>query len=98
MQGDLAGYIRDYVETVTSLWAPRGVKIEVSSDEKPLERAFRPIEVGIVIDNLVCECCKGACFQSWEFSCKSPRVPIRNLIITVADDGAGWSESLDSLE
>ena len=97
VQADLAGYIRDYVETVTSLWAPRGVKIEVSSDEKPLERAFRPIEVGIVIDNLVANAAKARASKVGVFL-QVTKGTNPELIITVADDGAGWSESLDPLE
>lgn len=97
VEADLAGYIRDYVETVTSLWAPRGVKVEVSSDEKPLERTFRPIEVGIVIDNLVANAAKAHASKVGVLLEVSKGMN-PELIVTVADDGDGWSQSPDSLE
>ncbi|MDE0678990.1 MAG: ATP-binding protein [Gammaproteobacteria bacterium] len=97
VQADLAGYIRDYIETVTSLWAPRGVKIEVSGDEKPLERTFRPIEVGILIDNLVSNAAKAHASKVGVFLQLS-KGSNPELTITVADDGDGWSQALEPLE
>lgn len=97
VEADLAGYICDYAETVTSLWAPRGVKVEVSSDKKPLERKFRPIDVGIVIDNLVANAAK-AHASKVAVLLEISKGPNPELIVTVADDGDGWSQSPDSLE
>ncbi len=89
-------YIRDYAETVSSLWAPRGVNIEVTSDEKPLPRKFRPIEVGIVIDNLVANAAKAHASKVGVFLQVS-KGSNPELVVTVADDGDGWFESLDPL-
>jgi len=96
VEADLAGYIRDYAETVSSLWAPRGVNIEVTSDEKPLPRKFRPIEVGIVIDNLVANAAKAHASKVGVFLQVS-KGSNPELVVTVADDGDGWSESLNPL-
>ncbi len=97
VEADLASYIRDYAETVSSLWAPRGVNIEVTSDEKPLPRKFRPIEVGIVIDNLVANAAKAHASKVGVFLQVS-KGSNPELVVTVADDGDGWFESLDPLE
>lgn len=97
VEADLAGYIRDYVETVSSLWAPRGVNIEISSDGKQLERAFRPIEVGIVVDNLIANAAKAHATKVGIFL-QVGKGANPELMITVADDGNGWSRSLDPLE
>ena len=94
---DLAVYIRDYTATVASLWAPRGISPAVQSTAKPIERLFRPIEVGIVIDNLVTNAAKARAAHIWFFlsSGSGPKPP---LIVTVADDGIGWPATLDPLE
>ena len=93
MEADLSVYVHDYVTTISALWAPRGVVVEVHGDGKRFERAFRPIEVGIVIDNLVSNSVKARAAKIGFFLevSKSPK-PV--LSITVADDGAGWPVSL----
>ena len=93
---DLAVYIRDYVRTVSSLWAPRGVGVDVQGDVKQLEYIFRPIEVGIVIDNLVSNAVKARASRVM-FFLKHGKGPRPDLTITVADDGTGWPHSLDPI-
>ena len=90
----LAVYIRDYIETVSSLWAPRGIHVEVRGDTKFSERSFRPIDVGIVIDNLVSNAAKARASRI-VFILESSPGPKPDLKVTVADDGTGWPPSLD---
>ena len=94
---DLSVYIRDYIATVASLWAPRGISPAVQSTARPIERLFRPIEVGIVIDNLVTNAAKARAAHIL-FSLSSGNGPKPPLIVTVADDGIGWPATLDPLE
>ena len=96
VKADLAVYIRDYIETVSSLWAPRGVAVEVQSDAKKLERAFRPIEVGIVIDNLISNAVKARAARI-KFFLQDGKGPKPELTITVADDGTGWPQSMEPI-
>ena len=96
VKADLAVYIRDYVETVSSLWAPRGVSVDVQGDVKQLEYVFRPIEVGIVIDNLVSNAVKARASRI-VFFLKNGKRPRPELTITVADDGTGWPPLLDPI-
>ena len=96
VKADLAVYIRDYVETVSSLWAPRGVDVDVQSDVKPSERSFRPIAVGILIDNLVSNAAKARASRI-VFFLQDGKGPKPDLVITVADDGIGWPQSLDPI-
>ena len=94
---DLALYVRDYVETVASLWAPRGVEVRVDGEVRSGDRPFRPIEVGILIDNLVSNAAKaGASIVC--FVMEDGRGPKPELVISVADDGTGWPPSLEPLE
>ena len=96
---DLGVYVRDYVETVSSLWAPRGVKVSTSGSdvEKGFERKFKPIEVGIVIDNLVANAAKARASKV-NFALKLGKGPKPSLTIEVADDGTGWPLKLKPLE
>ncbi|GAA2849003.1 signal transduction histidine kinase [Aminobacter aminovorans] len=96
-KADLSAYIRDYIEIITNLWAPQGLKVQVSSDEVEVVRTFRPIEIGIVVDNLVTNAAKAkASIVSFGLSATAGTRP--ELVIEVADDGNGWPESLDALE
>ena len=94
---DLAIYIRDYIMTISSLWAPRDVTVQVEADGKQLERPFRPIEIGIVIDNLVSNSVKARASRV-VFFIEVSKKPKPQLAVTVADDGLGWPQSLDPLE
>ena len=96
VNADLAVYIRDYVQTVSSLWAPRGVDVEVQGDVKRSERSFRPIEVGILIDNLVSNAAKARAARV-VFFFQDGKGPKPELAITVADDGIGWPQSLEPI-
>lgn len=96
VKADLAVYIRDYVETVSSLWAPRGVDVDVQGDVKHSERSFRPIAVGILIDNLVSNAAKAHAARV-VFFLQDGKGPKPDLVITVADDGIGWPQSLDPI-
>lgn len=94
---DLAVYIIDYLNSVSSLWAPRGINIEINADVDPFERPFRPIEVGIVLDNLVSNAAKARASKIGFFLDMGGK-PRPDLIVTVADDGVGWSSSIGDLE
>ena len=98
-EADLAVYIHDYITTVSSLWAPRGIEIEtdICHDGKQLERSFRPIEIGIVIDNLISNAAKARATKI-VFNLEITKGPNPALLITVADNGIGWPPSIDPID
>ena len=96
VEADLAVYIRDYVNTVSPLWGPQGIDVEVQGDVKRLERSFRPIAVGILIDNLVSNASKARAARV-VFFLQDGKGPKPDLVITVADNGIGWPQSLDPI-
>jgi DNA mismatch endonuclease Vsr len=53
IQEDLAAYITQYIDRVAPIFAETGIRISVESSAKGLVRTFKPIEVSILIDNLV---------------------------------------------
>ena len=79
------------------LWAPGGLYVDVRTDGRRLQRAFRPIEVGIVIDNLVTNAAKARA-QNIIFVHRVGKGSKPALLITVADDGSGWPTSFVPLE
>jgi signal transduction histidine kinase len=91
VEADLSVYVRDYIETVSTLWAPRGVSIEATADGKPVTRKFRPIEIGIVIDNLVSNAVKAKA-STISFDLSSSKGSKPELRIVVADDGKGCND------
>jgi signal transduction histidine kinase len=95
VESDLAIYIQDYVQTVSLLWAPQGILPEITNDASGFVRRFKPIEVGIVVDNLVSNSSKARA-TSVGFFLSRPRKT--ELEILVADDGAGWAQDLSHLE
>lgn len=96
VKADLSGYISDYIETVASLWAPRGIKVSIDSDGKILEREFRPIETGMIIDNLVSNAAKARA-ENLLFVLRVTKGASPTLVIEVADDGTGWTKSFSDL-
>lgn len=93
VNADLSGYVRDYLETVSTLWAPRGVTIEVQTDEKEFRRSFKPIEVGIVIDNLVSNAVKARA-RRIRFHLTVGKGQKPELQIRISDDGTGWPSAI----
>lgn len=96
-EADLVVYIYDYITTISSLWAPQGIGIDIHHDDNQFVRSFRPIEIGIVIDNLISNAAKSRATKI-EFFLEVANGPSPALLITVADNGIGWPPSLDSID
>jgi len=89
-------YIFDYIEKVSSLWS-RKVKVLCEWDQSEFTRSFRPIDVGILIDNLVSNS-ERAGAGSINFSIRVEKSPAMTLVIDVADDGRGWPSTVRPLD
>lgn len=94
VEADLVVYIRDYVANISSLWGPRGIQMEVKGDGKRFRCRFRPIEIGILIDNLISNAVKAKA-TAILFLCQVASGVTSELIIIVADNGSGWPETLE---
>ena len=97
MKADLAVYVADYILNVSSIWAPQGLKVSVDRTNASFTRGFRPIEIGIVIDNLVSNA-RRARASTVHFSIEVSTRRHRELVIHAADNGRGWDHSLKPLD
>lgn len=87
---DLAEYISSYVSEVSTMFGGHGLKISVTVDGRSAKKKFKPIDLAIVIDNLVSNS-KKAGSSKVVFDVK---VAQRVLELTVSDDGGGIDPSL----
>lgn len=93
IEADLSIYIQDYVDRVASLWSPQGIELHVVNECRPTLTRFKPIEVGILVDNLVANADKAGADNIW-FHLNTTKGAKPTVEITVADDGGGWSPVL----
>ena len=96
IDSDLAVYIVDYIENVSSLWAPQGLTVHAHPPDTQFQRKFRPIEIGIVVDNLVSNARKGRASEI-HFFLEINQRPHAELLIHAVDNGRGWAKSLEPL-
>lgn len=90
IKDDLAAYIAQYMLNVPPLYMDR-IAIEVDPPQKTFERKFKPIEVAIVMDNIVVNARKhGARNLFVKFKIE----PRQSLQIAFIDDGDGLDASV----
>ena len=91
IHADVASYIVQYVERVCPLHAGDGARLSVHSTVTDFVRRFKPIELSMVIDNLISNARKaGARRISFELS----RPSKQELVVAVADNGSGLQKSI----
>jgi signal transduction histidine kinase len=94
IKGDLADYIVQYINGVAKDFLLGPMVVDVSSDEKGFEQSFKPIDVSVVIDNLISNA-KKARATTIHFIISHPTRS--TLHIDVTDDGRGFHNSIDDL-
>ena len=95
---DLAQFIHDYTEAIANAWAPSGVTARFTGAKSGFERPFKPIEIGIIIDNLVSNAGKAGASELLLAVSIDKRESSKVLVLDAADDGGGWAKSLKPLE
>lgn len=91
IQEDLADFIEDYIKQVCAYYSGDGLDIHVTSSAKGLIREFKPIEISMLIDNLVNNAEKAGATKVI-FDIKQG--PNKQLEITITDDGQGLDENI----
>lgn len=89
---DLAQFIPQYVEKICSAFSGSDVELLIENSASPFEMTFKPIELFVVIDNLVHNSKKAGAKKVW-FRLTSPA---KNFIrICIEDNGGGLDLSIE---
>ena len=95
IEGDLSNYIVEYITRIAREFSSGRTRIDVVTDGKIFMRRFKPIDVTIVVDNLISNARKAR--ATWvKFELTQPHK--NALYIRVSDDGGGVHPSIDDKE
>ena len=93
---DLPVYIQDYVANIVPLWKPKGLLVVMPPFAGKFVTKFRPIDVGVVVDNLVSNAAKARATRLM-LSLELDTGPKPDLWLVVADNGDGWDPGIEPL-
>lgn len=91
VKADLAGYIRQYCEEICTLYTGDRMDVSVEDRSDGFEHRFRPIEIGMMLDNLVSNSRKAG---AKSFAVEMDEIK-GSLVISVEDDGRGIPDILE---
>jgi signal transduction histidine kinase len=94
IEADLAAFIEQYGEEAKR-FVTNHIRITVENQASPFNRSFRPMEVAIVIDNLINNAGK---VGARHINFKLLQVDRDTLEILVRDDGPGFPKNMDDLD
>lgn len=99
IEEDLAEYIEQYINDVARkfMLGTRTIAINVENDHKGFVQKFKPIDISVVIDNLIANAKK----RQTQATCINFEIshPSKETIhILVSDDGRGFDKSIDDLD
>lgn len=89
--GDLAAYVYDYLTQGAVPFLGSGIELKIGRHNAVLVKRFRPIEISIVIDNLISNS-ERAHATEVVFDLSNPDK--KTLLMTVTDNGGGLSPSI----
>lgn len=96
IEKDLANYIEQYItEGATPYIGGGAIALNVENDAKSFVRKFRPMEVSIVIDNLVSNAKRARATAMW-FELRT--ADSKTLELSVRDNGTGFPAGIDDPE
>lgn len=96
IKGRLSDYIEQYINGIAKDYLPFGMRrVEVSSDHKGFEQSFKPIDISVVIDNLIANARKAHATRV-SFEVTHPHVG--SIYIKVRDNGDGFAPTIKNLE
>lgn len=91
LNADLASYILQYLQHVSPMFEGDGLDIHCTSSATGLEARFKPIEISMILDNLINNAKKmGAMRIDFELSQPHPN----ELVLRVTDDGPGVPKTI----
>ncbi|NWC78222.1 ATP-binding protein [Pseudomonas sp. P7759] len=95
IEADLGEYIEQYINGVAKDFLSGPISMSVTNDSKGFLQKFKPIDISVVIDNLVSNARRARASKiTFEIT-----HPSKNSVhITVADNGRGFIDSIDDLD
>lgn len=96
IEADLGEYIVQYINDVAKQFNLGSFSINVESDEKGFIQKFKPIDVSIVIDNMIANT-KKRNTRATNISFKIIHPSKNTIHILVADNGKGFDEKIEDL-
>ena len=95
IEADLADYIEEYIVEGARPFLGSGIKLIVDNNGSGFVRRFRPMEVAIVVDNLINNARKA---KSSNINFKLAKSDKNTLLVEVSDDGLGLPVDLEDPE
>jgi signal transduction histidine kinase len=95
IEADLGQYFEQYIDEIARTFLLGSIAIELSSDKKPLVFKFKPIDVSIVIDNLISNS-KKANASRITFEITHPNKDA--VYVRVIDNGSGFDQRIGNLD
>jgi len=95
IEADLSEYISQYINQIAKDFIFGRLKVRVTTDQKGITQKFNPIDISVVIDNLIANAKKAQATQM-SFSIYSPSRT--STYIDVVDNGNGFHSRIKSLD
>lgn len=92
IEADVAGFISEYIENVARSSGSTRMRIEVKNDHPGLTMRFNPIDVSIVVDNLISNARKA---RASRIRFELTPLDKTGLVIRIADNGNGLARGAD---
>lgn len=96
IEADLGEYIVQYINDVAKQFNLGPITINVEMDSKGFIQKFKPIDVSIVIDNLIANAKKRQ-MRATNITFRIIHPSKNSIHISIADDGRGFDEKIDDL-
>jgi signal transduction histidine kinase len=90
---DLAGFIADYIQEIAKQFSSARMRIEVENNHPGMETTFNPIDVSIIVDNLISNASKS---KASRIAFKLDPMGRTGLQLLVADNGRGIPATVDA--
>jgi len=97
IEADLGDYIEQYINDIARQFMLGPLTINVESDHKGFLQKFKPIDVSVVIDNLIANA-KKRHTRATQISFQITHPSKNTIHILVIDNGRGFDEKIDDLD
>jgi len=92
VEGDITAFITEYIENVAQVTGSARMRIAVENAHPGLKMRFNPIDISIVVDNLISNARRA---KASRINFKLDAVDKGALLVTVRDNGQGLSRGVD---